>query len=238
MTPLQAGSVVVAYVNSRTATWSCLILLLSIHLAMNHAAVRAVSMHTLNRQRANLVMSTLLDEKRVLKPPEVSAQERIFERDGVLRWRGSSIIGTAKIGIPLQAVIAALGRAHPVTGSVRSSSIDLEKLVDIYLDEDYILWYENSRNLALIVLKDGAPPVAQLKAWSHALLMAHRPVENDATSAQSAGEVTLLRLAATLRDLSTHWVEGLASLKAAGWELDAANLETTSATRIRLRLDS
>lgn len=51
LTRPQAGSLVVSYVSSPLATWSCLVLLLSIHLAMNRAAVKSVSMHSLNRQR-------------------------------------------------------------------------------------------------------------------------------------------------------------------------------------------
>ncbi|TKA67954.1 hypothetical protein B0A49_07548 [Cryomyces minteri] len=80
-----AGSLVVSWVSSPLATWSTLLLLLSIHLATNHAAVRAVSMRTLNRQRANLVFSHLIEDDEVLTPEEVSKKERIFDWDGVLK---------------------------------------------------------------------------------------------------------------------------------------------------------
>ncbi|KAL4948738.1 vitamin B6 photo-protection and homoeostasis-domain-containing protein [Aspergillus filifer] len=54
------GSLVVSHITSFTATWITLILLLSLHLSLNYAAVRSVQMTTLNRQRANIVFSTLL----------------------------------------------------------------------------------------------------------------------------------------------------------------------------------
>ncbi|KAL3472796.1 vitamin B6 photo-protection and homoeostasis-domain-containing protein [Aspergillus californicus] len=54
------GSLVVSYITSFTGTWLTLLLLLASHLSLNYAAVRSVQMTTLNRQRANIVFSTLL----------------------------------------------------------------------------------------------------------------------------------------------------------------------------------
>ncbi|MCJ1286997.1 hypothetical protein MMC26_006344 [Xylographa opegraphella] len=229
-----AGSVVVSYVKSPIATWSWLILLLSIHLAMNHAAVRAVSMHTLNRQRANIVLSTMLDQRKVLTPGEVSLQERIFERDGVLRWCGTRIIGKAVIGVSLKGVIGFLGQPHRVTSSVRSPSISLERLVSIFQEEEYLLWYERSRHLALIVVKSKASPQSQLKAWSHALLMAQLQASEDraGANAKSMDEETLRRLQETLKQISIRWGQSLVALEASGWDLNTASLETSSSSRI------
>ncbi|KAB8288866.1 hypothetical protein EYC80_010769 [Monilinia laxa] len=54
------GTFVVSKISSQTATWIALITLLSIHLGTNYLAVRSVTMRTLNRQRANLVLSPFL----------------------------------------------------------------------------------------------------------------------------------------------------------------------------------
>ncbi|KAL4750785.1 hypothetical protein BDW72DRAFT_109250 [Aspergillus terricola var. indicus] len=54
------GSLVVSHITGFTATWLTLVSLLSMHLSLNYAAVRSVQMTTLNRQRANIVFSTLL----------------------------------------------------------------------------------------------------------------------------------------------------------------------------------
>src|ERR1700709_848660 len=103
------GSLVVSHISSQWATWTALIALLAIHLGTNYLAVKAVSMRTLNRQRANLVFSTFLEDSKSIHkeqslkalptPEEISLRERIFERDGVLRWKGSEIIGYCEIGV-------------------------------------------------------------------------------------------------------------------------------------------
>jgi len=231
---VQAGSVIVSSITSPISTWTCLITLLSIHLAMNHAAVRAVSMHSLNRQRANIVISTMVAKNKVLKPVEVAARERIFEWDGALRWEGAQVIGRARIGVALGELVAHLGSSHSVTRSVRDASINLERLVELYHKEAYIAWYDSSSRTALIVLKDGATPTSQLKAWAHVLLTAHKFASGDAISAASQDEATLQQLKATLTTLSDNWDRHLASLKAAGWDLGNASLETSSSTRISL----
>ena len=213
-------------------------MLLSIHLAMNHAAVRAVSMHTLNRQRANIVISTMLQQGTVLKPVDVSLRERIFEWDGALRWEEAHVIAKAKIGISLQEFMANLGRFHDATGSMLDAPVSLEQLAEVFRIEDYILWYDASRRQALIMLKDGATATSQLKAWTHALMTAHNFNYGHAIGATSKVEVSMLgRLETSLTELSVRWSHDLTALKAAGWDLDNASLETTSATRISLLTD-
>ncbi|PWY76213.1 DUF647 domain protein [Aspergillus heteromorphus CBS 117.55] len=107
------GSFVVSHVTGFAATWISLLFLLALHLGMNYAAVRSVQMTSLNRQRANIVFSTLLASDpdlssqfltihpdhehqkndthdqpswRTLTPAQVANQEKIFEIDGILRW--------------------------------------------------------------------------------------------------------------------------------------------------------
>ncbi|KAF7116378.1 hypothetical protein CNMCM5793_004622 [Aspergillus hiratsukae] len=120
------GSFVVSRVTSFAATWAGLLLLLSVHLGMNYAAVRAVQMTSLNRQRANIVFSTMLEADPALdlhslglsretdhatplsrqpslstsRPPPtpaaVSKQEKIFESDGILKWTSTSTSAPTK----------------------------------------------------------------------------------------------------------------------------------------------
>jgi hypothetical protein len=91
-------------------------MLLAMHLSLNYAAVRSVQMTSLNRQRANIVFSTLLDSDPDLHlknkhltqqapstlkqkeetqsqtkwhlptPAQVARQEKIFEANGILKW--------------------------------------------------------------------------------------------------------------------------------------------------------
>ncbi|KAL2828690.1 vitamin B6 photo-protection and homoeostasis-domain-containing protein [Aspergillus cavernicola] len=124
------GSLVVSHITSFTATWLTLILLLVSHLTLNYAAVRSVQMTTLNRQRANIVFSTLLSSDQdvahlhnhqtqhhpkpngqtppqILTPAEVSKQERIFQANNALKWYPSlqnpdhETLGTCQIGVSL-----------------------------------------------------------------------------------------------------------------------------------------
>ncbi|KAH7125338.1 vitamin B6 photo-protection and homoeostasis-domain-containing protein [Dendryphion nanum] len=90
-----AGSIIVSHISSPLATWSTLLFLLSLHLGTNYAAVSAVSLRTLNRQRASIVFATAIQTGRVLGPAEVARVEKVFEWDGVLRWAvvGSGIGG-------------------------------------------------------------------------------------------------------------------------------------------------
>ncbi|RAK82429.1 RUS1 family protein [Aspergillus fijiensis CBS 313.89] len=55
------GSFVVSHVTGFAATWIALLILLALHLSLNYAAVRSVQMTSLNRQRANIVFSTILN---------------------------------------------------------------------------------------------------------------------------------------------------------------------------------
>ncbi len=203
---------------------------------MNHAAVRAVSMRTLNRQRANTVFSTLFDEDMVLSPEEVSKRERIFERDGVLRWKGWHVLGYCKIGLPLRLVLRSLVIRTEPTGSVRNPAIGLSRIWDLYHDEDYLLWYDSSKRKAMIVLKDEASPTSQLKAWAQALLVAqrrHRHVETERKVSVDEDTFTVLR--ATLTDVSRTFENHLQRLRTAGWDVDTAALETSSGRRIMIK---
>ncbi|KAL8808064.1 MAG: hypothetical protein Q9182_000342 [Xanthomendoza sp. 2 TL-2023] len=230
-----AGSVVVSYVSSPMTTWTWLILLLSIHLAMNRAAVRAVSMHSLNRQRANLVFSNYLGQGKILNPKEVSRQERIFEWDGVLRWRGSSPFAAAKIGHHLRALVASLGPAQSRTGGIRDAEARLTKLIQVYEQEDFLVWYDTPQRLGHIILKEGAAAQSQLKAWALILCIAHRrhaAGEGDATSAAFEPNLEVHRT--TLQHVSSWWAGCVEQLQTAGWEVDTASLETRSGSRIHL----
>ena len=226
---------VVSHVSTPIATWSWLILLLTVHLLTNHAAVRAISMHTLNRQRANFVFSALLANSEVLTPFQVSKKECVFEWDGVLRWKGGDPIAQAQIGVSLTELLICFSPARSATGSIRDSPMVLERLAEIFRLEEYLAWYDSKRRMAFIVLKDKASSTSHLKAWAHILWTAQRWQSVHATSAGDYYQAMLRLLSTTLGDLSSRWEGDVSSLKAAGWDLDSASLETTSATRIYLQ---
>ncbi|KAF2117712.1 vitamin B6 photo-protection and homoeostasis-domain-containing protein [Lophiotrema nucula] len=255
-----AGSVVVSWISSPLATWTTLIFLLGVHLTTNYFAVTAVSMRSLNRQRANIVLSHMLAYGTILRPADVSRLERVFERDGILRsFEGNSrakAIGHCKIGMTLESVLRRMGRSHYRTGSL-NLRIKLSELLRIYENEAYVLWFEEgeygSRSEAWIVLKEDATPTDQLKAWCQALLLAQqahtrrakaakgkRELERseDAKDADGSASESEGRLLAELR-LTTQEVRKLFDayverLTDVGWDLEIAALETRAGTRMKI----
>ncbi|EON62777.1 hypothetical protein W97_02002 [Coniosporium apollinis CBS 100218] len=247
-----AGSVVVSWISSPLATWATLLTLLSIHLATNHAAVRAVSMKTLNRQRANIVLSCLMDNDEVLTPKQVSRKERIFERDGVLRWKGGRVLGHCNIGTTLQELLQRLGPSHAKTRSIHLEGLRLADLILLYERELYILWLDKTtaKLRIYIVLKQGCTPVTQLKAWTQALTLARHASQQQSrdsdrvTSRLQDGlkqaplhtnSGPLAELRQTLTQTSKSFPEYVQRLEAAGWDLSVAALETVSGTRAVVR---
>lgn len=224
---------VVSHVSSYWATWLCLVILLYIHLAMNRAAVRAVTMTTLNRHRANIVLSNFMESGKVLTPYEVSQQhERIFEWDGVLRWKGSPCLAKARIG-SLQGILTSLAPPHKLTGSSKDADFLLVRLVELFDQEEYLLWYSFRLRFVSIVLKDKVQATSQLKAWAHGLLLVHRIHDGDNATADT-DESVLKLVEATLKDISRWWGICVEQLNACGWNTATAVLETAPTTRIRL----
>lgn len=191
-----------------------MLLLLTIHLGTNYAAVRAVSMRSLNRQRASIVMAHVLAYDKVLTPQQVSQKERIFElRDGALRWADDQVIGRCRIGVRLAEVVARLpgagaGGARTTGATVRNNAasakeMSLSTLFKIFEHESYLLWFDSAKAEALIVLKQSCEPAAQLQAWTQALLLTSRTAGGNRTTTselksgpQSAAAQQVLRQAA------------------------------------------
>lgn len=190
-------------------------------------------MQNLNRQRANIVLSTFFDSGTVLRPDEVSNQERIFEWDGVLRWKGSAPMAKAKIGGPLQEMISSIGPTHRITGASREAgSVLLFRLFQIYAKEEYLLWYSLSDRTVYLVLKEQISVRSQLKAWAQALVLVHQLSAQQLTT--RATEKVLESVESSLLEVSDRWPACMERLKAAGWDLGIASLETASGSRIKV----
>lgn len=237
-----------AQITSPVATWCTLILLLSLHLGTNYAAVRSVSMQLLNRQRANILFSNVFQDGVVLSPIEVSARERIFERDGVLRWMDGTVLGKCRIGVSLEELLGRLGSKHKQSGSVAMHAIDLSDLLSVFQAEAYILWPASPAYEALIVLKAGCGPIDQLRAWAHALLLAKRAQRrrrdgdtvgkpDDAAvgaAAQYRHYGLIAELAETLSEVRTMFDKYGDAMRSKGWDLEAAALETQAGMRLHM----
>lgn len=196
-------------------------------------------MRCLNRQRANIVFSSILHQGSVLSPTEVSQYERVFERDGVLRWVDDCVIGQCQLGVPLEVLLATMGHCHQRTGSVDLHAIKLSELLDVFANEAYILWFADGDYEAIVVLKEGCTPIDQLKAWTHALMFAQRlrtrgigrkPKDDDAIL--ELGRLDAMRT--TLDEASELFVKYVSVLKQKGWDLDVTVLETRAGVRTHL----
>ncbi|EZG10125.1 hypothetical protein H106_00949 [Trichophyton rubrum CBS 735.88] len=250
------GSVVVSYITSPLETWIALIILLIVHLGTNHAAVRAVKMTTLNRQRANIVFSYLFEDDRVLTPAEASEEERIFERDGVLRWNAESsgILGTCQIGTSLEQLLLLLPEQADRGGALETgqtssttmnTSTNLTALLELFREEEYILYFDPLSRRGAIVLKAGATAKAQLKAWSHALLVSrhlagknstatcrHEKQDDQGELSPSVSVLSILR--DTLQEHTRTFKGRVKRLEHAGWKTDVASLETKPGRRVHV----
>lgn len=233
------GSLVVSRISSQWATWTAMILLLAVHLGTNYLAVRAVSMRTLNRQRANLVFSAYLDSndhvrdhkstQNIPTPEEISIQERVFEKDGVLRWKGGIILGYCEIGVSLRRILDLVSKPDASSGSYTGpQSSDARRLLDEFEQDDYVLWYNQPSRTFLIVLKSSSTVTTQLHAWMHALFLAKQ-------FHQGAEDKSVLgSIIRTHSDFKAIASEGLnMQLEKAGWDIKTGALETRSGTRIK-----
>ena len=196
-------------------------------------------MRCLNRQRANLVFSNMFQHGTILSPTDVSQRERIFERDGVLRWVDDTIVGHCHIGVSLDLLLSRIGQRRKRTGSLDLHAIKLPELVDVFANEAYMLWFADADYEALIVLKEGCTPIDQLKAWAHALLLAQRvrgqvpgrQPEHDDTSPPRE-QLAVLRQ--TLNEASDVFEKYIEVLEQKGWDLDVAALETRAGSRVQM----
>ncbi|KAE8822257.1 hypothetical protein PTNB73_09454 [Pyrenophora teres f. teres] len=238
-----AGSVVISYITSPLATWGTLILLLTIHLATNYAAVRAVIMHCLNRQRANILFSNMFQHGLVLSPRDVSQRERVFERGGVLRWSDDKVLGRCSIGVPLQRLLNRLGTPHKQTGSLTLKSMEISDLLDVFANEAYILLPASTVEEGLIVLKRTCEPIDQIKAWAHALLLAKRREgleaaglgrKRDDASHGPAMEGLISELRESLKEVQAMFARYGDEMRDKGWDVGVAAMETQAGVRLQI----
>lgn len=201
---------------------------------MNHAAVRSVSMRSLNRQRAGIVFANLLAYDKVLSPLKVSQKERIFERDGVYRWIDNTVLGHGRIGVSLDTIVSAMVRDSGQNKRDHVEATQLRRLLDVFEAELYVLWYDSQTSTTYITLKEGATVKTQLKAWLHGLLLARQSGSKDSTHSASKHD-QFDRLATTLERTTKLFNEHDASIQAVGWDLTIAAIETHSGTRLAIQ---
>ncbi|WPG98283.1 DUF647-domain-containing protein [Acrodontium crateriforme] len=221
------GTVVVSMVTGPVATWTMLIFLLSIHLETNRRAVRAVKMRALSRQRATLVYHQLC-RNHVPSPDEISAQEHIFERDGILRDVHGIRRGTCSLGVSTNVWLNCFAPRHGVTNSIQIEAEDFQQLLDIFHDRRYVIGFVSRVSASstvtdvYVVFKSEATTRDVLEAWWAALIIA----ESQDTQSLSVVLSSAVTRAKSL--LERHQ----ADLESKGWDLEIDALETRSKIRV------
>lgn len=226
------GGVVVSHATSTIATWIWLLLLLVVHLSMNYMAVKSVSMRSINRQRASIIFSSLLDNGPAPTPDQVSRQEHIFENSEVLRWKGSRALGKCEMGVSFDSLIRRIGNRHHKTGSVQGFRVNVTDFLDVFANEQYLLWIDAGKRRALIVLCKDATVHTQIKAWSHAL-----------RAMQCIGTTTKIKLPdseildliqTTLKEHNVVFEAWISQLQSTGWNTSTPAIEIGRGNRIAL----
>ena len=134
------------------------------------------------------------------------------------------------MGVSLKTLLRAMAPAHAKTGSVRDPQSDLQRLLETYREEKYLLWFDLRRMTVLIAVKEEAETESLLKAWAQALLLAHHYQEVSERGEKLDGVLQIVQQ--TFKMVSEKFDECLQELRAAGWDTDVASLETTSTTRL------
>ena len=234
------GSWVITWVKTPFQVWTAMILLLSIHLETNRRAVRAVKMHTLNRQRATLLYHHLCKDH-VPTPGEVADQELIFERDGVLRGRDGRAVGHCSIGAPMSRLLRAIGQQQSTTKSVSVNENQLNRILALYENAGCIVWCDKSsrpgKASMFIVLKKEADSKALTIAWWQALAFAEclgvapaSVVEKDIDKLAGLADV----FGKVYNEVKARWDTYHDRLEAKGWDLSSAAMETVAGSRVSI----
>jgi Vitamin B6 photo-protection and homoeostasis len=226
---LQAGSFVVSRVTTQIATWSLLLILLAIHLSTNYLAVSAVAMTSLNRQRANLVYSQFRAKGVVQTPAQVAKLERIFTAGSSLHGIGRVPLGACEIGVRVDRLFQVSSANGLVTPSTR-------RIMKAFSGEKYILCFSTrSGHVSTyqgysIFLVKGSTPSDHLKAWIHAMELAHLVNEEGPLQVHSDHSVDLL--VGSLRKVNNIFPALWQELTKAGWNVENPALLTRPSYRI------
>jgi hypothetical protein len=231
-------------------------------------AVRAVCMRTLNRQRANLVFSDILNQCehhaalwvhpahwegqeamdacfaqiKIPTPETISCQERVFERDGILRFQGweNGPVGYCRLGVSLQTLLEAIrdpryrtsAEIEEELGNLMSRFESSENGGPSHFEEEgFSIALDRRCNTFLVLLAESATPRTICHAWLQALQFSQ--------TLQSPSE-GLDRVEDLRRDqivIDRLFPEMWRRLAENGWDLEVNGMETRSGTRISLQKD-
>lgn len=213
---LVAGTAVVKLVEDRSTVFCLMVTLVFVHLLMNYLGVRAVTLRTLNRQRATILSQQWVRTARMPTPSEVSRLEAIVLWRPILRNRSGEETGTASFA---KTYAAAMSGAE---------STDLLRFRHFWL-----VVRRGFRADIRILMLEGAEPVDVVEAWLTAADVAMElPVysrgvdwETWDSNPRRLHDICLTALDPAMRE----------RIEKAGWDLSTASFETAAPVRIRVQ---
>ena len=212
---LLVGTIVVKLIEDRRAVFYLTIVLVLVHLLMNYLGVRAVTLHTLNRQRATILFDQWAKTGRVPSPAEVASQEAIVLWRPLLRNRNGKLVAFASYAKDYATAMRGVSSLHVLRSQRYWLAVRYGPRADIR-----------------ILMMEGAEPFDVVEAWFAAMDLAGNldtdkgPISVDGSSGEPL----------CLNDISFPRVDtGMrARIEKAGWDVSNASFETAAPVRIRV----
>jgi len=158
LTGILLGMITTALISNPIVTWLAFVIFTFLHLFCNYQAVTSICLHTLNRQRAAIIITHFSTDESILSPDIVSKKfEKIFDFVWLKKINDTFTIDYAnniKIALPIVQLLDCDVNA-------------VEKILDKYKRESYILTVDGK--LISIFLSEHAQPKDILKSYFQAI---------------------------------------------------------------------
>ncbi|KIV88416.1 hypothetical protein PV10_08102 [Exophiala mesophila] len=233
------GGIVVSNVHGTFETWCCLLTLLGSHLWCNWQAVNSVRLMTLNLERASILFEGI-GRDQIRDPVEVGASEGVMTRYKSLNSNYAGGLRRLTIGATFGELVSCVLR----TDDRHKGLENVQYLLHLFRQEEYILWIDPTTAKAVMLLREGISGQSQAKACFHFFrLMQRSPApwtreilhgsNQDSTGLSHEPVDPLVQAERTLDQVNTQWDSLSQRLKQAGWDLDKTMLETRRGFRFR-----
>lgn len=226
------GGVVVSRVEGLWATWCWMIVLLGLHLWFNWLAITSVRLRGLNLQRAGMVFNNLIRDVHLNDVDSIGKKERVFGRANTVRDDRGNLILTGEVGSEVADLTKLMGsRKHSGSKSEILEGNTLQRLLHVFAEEQYLLWLTAQDRKAIVLFKEGVSRDDQLKAWCHAIRVAHYMGRQDLQDSDM-----LRMISDTLSINNSAWQDFRQRIADGGWDVTATVVESTPSTRLRLKI--
>ncbi|KAF8156624.1 vitamin B6 photo-protection and homoeostasis-domain-containing protein [Crassisporium funariophilum] len=221
------GTLIVPRLTTPWSTYTALLALVGLHLAINYFGVQGLILRSLNRQRLGIAWSMYRKSRfsEAPSPSTVGGLERILERSGVVRDIGTGAhLGHCSIGSSFSEILR-----QPVP----------PELLRLFQRESYLIWFDHrclrqgrdsievhGITRVHICFKENYTAEDQLKAWIHAVELCQRL--SSTTGRANKGIDALDAIFSTHGTVSQHFQDFQEKLQSVGWNVGDSTLMTGS----------